>query len=642
MKNADRSEEQLARELAMLRRRVAELEQVKVTCARPKQTILAENLQLSAVVDAFDGFLYVCSQDYRIEFMNKRLIERTGRDGRGELCYEALHDRDAPCPWCANDRVIKGETVRGEVEDPKEHRWYFVSKTPVYHDNGMVSALSTILDITDRKMAATALQESEKRYRMIFDHSPLGIMHFDQNGVIIDFNEHFREMMGAPREAIVGFNMVESVQNEAMRSAILSALSGKFGHFEGDYLSVTGRKNTPIRAIYSRIDSEEGKFLGAVALFEDITEKKQAEEALRESEQRYRNLVETMNDGMLVRDEHDRISYANERFCQMLGCSRDEIVGRPVLDFLDEENRLILKEQLIKRQKGAHDAYEMTWTGKDGRKIVSILSPRPVFDPQGQVTGSFVVITDITRRKEAEEALARQAAELARSNSELEQFAYIASHDMQEPLRMVASYVQLLSRRYKGRLDSDADEFIAYAVDGAKRMQAMINDLLVYSRVGRREEDFKTVDCEASLDWALMNLGAAIESSGAVITRGPLPTLTAIAGQMGQLFQNLIGNAIKFRSEAPLHIHVSAEQKGSEWVFSVHDDGIGFDPQYSERIFLIFQRLHGKDVYPGTGMGLAICKKIIERHGGRIWSESSPGKGSVFYFTIPTVGGKGI
>jgi light-regulated signal transduction histidine kinase (bacteriophytochrome) len=262
------------------------------------------------------------------------------------------------------------------------------------------------------------------------------------------------------------------------------------------------------------------------------------------------------------------------------------------------------------------------------------MSPRPIFDARGEFKGSFATLTDITRRKQAEEALAQQAEELARSNADLERFAYVASHDMQEPLRMVTSYMQLLARRYTGRLDSDADEFIDYAVGGARRMQQMINDLLAYSRLGRRGEDFKSVDCDLSLDWALMNLRAAIETSGARITRDGLPTVIGSAGQLGQMFQNLIGNAIKFRGQAPLHVHISVKREENEWLFSVADNGIGFDQQYDERVFIIFQRLHGRG-YPGTGIGLAICKKIVERHGGRIWAKSEPGKGTIVYFTIP-------
>ncbi len=235
---------------------------------------------------------------------------------------------------------------------------------------------------------------------------------------------------------------------------------------------------------------------------------------------------------------------------------------------------------------------------------------------------------------------ARDMAELDRSNKELELFAYVASHDLQEPLRMVSSYTQLLARRYKGRLDANADEFIAYAVDGANRMQSLINDLLAYSRVGTRGKEFEPTDCTAVCDQTLANLKVTLEESDAAVACGPLPTVMADKMQIGRLFQNLIGNAIKYHGDEPPRVQVSAEQKGKEWVFSVRDNGIGIDPQYAERIFVIFQRLHTREEYPGTGIGLAICKKIVERHGGRIWMESQLGSGATFSFTIP-VGNKG-
>lgn len=249
----------------------------------------------------------------------------------------------------------------------------------------------------------------------------------------------------------------------------------------------------------------------------------------------------------------------------------------------------------------------------------------------------------IIERKFAEIRLKSSMDELEHSNNELQQFAYVASHDLQEPLRMVASYVQLLAKRYRGKLDEDADDFIDYAVDGAKRMQGLINDLLQYSRIGTQGKEFEATECEAVLDRALANLQMSIEESGAKVTHDLLPTVMADSSQLTQLFQNLIGNSIKFCRDEPAEIHIWAEEIEAEsesrvrsWYrFSVRDNGIGIDPKHSERIFLIFQRLHGKGEYAGTGIGLAICTRIVERHGGRLWVESGEGEGATFRFTIP-------
>ncbi|MBD2109622.1 response regulator [Nodosilinea sp. FACHB-13] len=235
-----------------------------------------------------------------------------------------------------------------------------------------------------------------------------------------------------------------------------------------------------------------------------------------------------------------------------------------------------------------------------------------------------------------QETLQRQ--ELARSNAELQQFAYIASHDLQEPLRMVTSYLQLLERRYKGQLDADADDFIQFAVDGALRMRTLINDLLTYSRIGTRGHAFELTSCTAAVEQAIANLQLAIEESGAVVTYPDLPLVQADPTQLVQLFQNLIGNAIKFHGEAPVRIAIAVSQTEDDWLFSVQDNGIGLDPQYADQIFVIFQRLNNRTHYPGTGIGLAVCKKIVERHGGRIWVEADLDQGSTFYFTIPQGG----
>ena len=265
-------------------------------------------------------------------------------------------------------------------------------------------------------------------------------------------------------------------------------------------------------------------------------------------------------------------------------------------------------------------------------------------DEIGALGTAFNTMAEEIRRKTtaldaANQSLNAVNTKLTESNTNLQQFAYVASHDLQEPLRMVSSYVQLLARRYQGRLDAEADEFIRFAVDGAVRMQQLINDLLEYSRIGTREKPMESTDAGAALTRALDNLAMAMLERRASVTRDELPTVVADASQLAQLFQNLIGNAIKFCRGNPPQIHVSATREGDAWRFSVRDNGIGIDPAYADRIFAIFQRLHTRDEYPGTGVGLAICKRIVQRHGGRIWVESQPGGGSTFCFTLPVTGG---
>jgi light-regulated signal transduction histidine kinase (bacteriophytochrome) len=285
---------------------------------------------------------------------------------------------------------------------------------------------------------------------------------------------------------------------------------------------------------------------------------------------------------------------------------------------------------------------EKRYLRKDGGIVWAMHSASTVHDATGRLLFGIAQVEDITERKRAQEGLAHanaelevHAEELERSNMDLQQFAYAASHDLSEPLRMVSSYVQLLAKRYGDKLDSDAEEFIGFALDGVVRMQALIDGLLMYSRAGTSDYATDPVDCNEIADATLLMLKTAIEERNAEVTVDPLPTVTGDANQLAQLLQNLIGNATKFVADGPPRVHVSAEREGQEWHFRVSDNGIGIDPAHLDRIFNVFQRLHGRGEYPGSGIGLAICKRIVERHGGRIWVESEPGQGSTFNFTIP-------
>jgi PAS domain S-box-containing protein len=355
-------------------------------------------------------------------------------------------------------------------------------------------------------------------------------------------------------------------------------------------------------------------------------------------EGRYRGLLEAAPDAMVVVNQRGKIVLLNVQAEKQFGYRRDELVGQRVKNIIPEgfAERLIADalrsaEDALAQQIGT--GIELTGRRKNGSDFPIEIMLSPLESTEGILVTA--AIRDITTRKEDEAHLLQKVKELNRSNEELGQFAYVASHDLQEPLRMVASYTQLLSRRYKGKLGSDADEFIAFAVDGASRMQRLIQDLLAYSRVGTKGMDLLDTSSEAALQQALINLRGAIEESGALVTHGALPTVPADEMQLIQLFQNLVGNAIKYQNPGVPRVHISAAKNGGKkWIFSVQDNGLGIDSQYFEKIFGVFQRLHKREEFAGTGIGLAICKKIVERHGGSISVESQPGQGSTFRFAL--------
>jgi PAS domain S-box-containing protein len=377
---------------------------------------------------------------------------------------------------------------------------------------------------------------------------------------------------------------------------------------------------------------------GAIqSLQKEISERRRVEKALRESEEKYRTILENIEDGYYEVDLAGNFTSFNDLMCRIWGYPREELMGMNDRQYTDKVNAKKVFQAFNTVYRTGKPGRECDWeiVRKDGtrRCIEASVSLRK--DGSGKPIGFRGIVRDITGRKRAEEALKVNTQELARSNKDLEQFAYVASHDLQEPLRMVTSYVQLLARRYKNKLDSDADEFINFAMDGAVRMQKLINDLLTYSRVSTRGKELEPTDCETVLNQSLNNLKVAIDENGALVTHDSLPTVMADNPQLVELFQNLIGNAIKFRGTEPPRVHVSASRNGNGWTFSVRDNGIGIAPEYAKRIFIIFQRLHSREKYAGTGIGLAICQRIAERHGGHIWVESEVGKGATFYFTLP-------
>jgi PAS domain S-box-containing protein len=521
--------------------------------------------------------------------------------------------------------------------------WVSTNIRPVRGRDGRIAYTEgALIDITERKHIEEALKGSEELYRSLFENMLNGFAYcrmFYEDGKPQDFaylavNGAFEKLTGL--KDVVGKRVSEVIPGIRESDPQVFEVYGR--------VALTGAPEvfeTYVKALkmwfYISVYSPVKECF--VAVFDVITERKLAEEALKSSEARYRELFDHMASSVAVYEaagngEDFIIRDFNRPAERLEKVRKEDIVGRSVrqvfpgvVDF------------------GLFDVFKRVWrTGVPEYFPVSLYRDARILGwrenyvyklPSGEIVAIY---DDVTERMQAAEKLQEQKLELERSNTELERFAYVASHDLQEPLRTISSYLQLLERRYLKNLDENATRYINFTVDAANRLQNMIGGLLEYSRVETRGQPFEPVNFESVLRQTVENLHSAVAESGAGITHDPLPTVMGDRGQLSRLFQNLLANSIRYRSQEPPRIHVSAVKQDSEWVLSVKDNGVGIDPEYKDQIFLIFQRLHGRDV-PGIGLGLSIAKRIVERHGGRIWVESEPGKGATFYFTIPAQGG---
>ena len=507
-------------------------------------------------------------------------------------------------------------------------------------DGHAVRVIGAMLDVSAAKKAEEDLRKSEEKYRSLVTNIPDAIWTADSEGRFRYVSPKFEQLSGYTVQEIRDRGVAlffESV-DAAERPAVMAAFQSIFTEGSGEIECQVRRKggdpvwvNVRAVAVYERNGVRY-----ADGLVTDITARKRAEEALRQNEESFRLLFLENPLPMWVDERRSRrFLEVNASAVAHYGYTRAEFLAMRITDIHAEEDLPLLQQALAADRPILEESGAWRHRLKSGRLIdVQITSHLMKWNG---VDAVLVVAQDITARKHAEEALRKRTVELERSNAELEQFAYVASHDLQEPLRMVAAFTQLLADRYQGRLDQDANDFIGFAVEGATRMRALIDGLLSFARVKSRAGELEPTNSEVVLRHCLTALSASIKEADARVTHDPLPIVLADGLQLGQLFQNLLGNALKFRNSRPPHIHVSAGRSGAEWVFSVSDNGIGIDPNYHEKIFVIFQRLHARQAYPGTGIGLSICKRIIERHGGRIWVESAEDKGATFYFTIPAL-----
>jgi|GEM_PF-3189396 len=608
------------------------------------------------------GLAVHSTENERFQYMNPKFQEIYGWPREILLDVDAFFDNVYPDPVF---RKEISEKIRIDMAsgDPARMVWENVPIVRRSGEKAVISArnipmpeknlmISTVWDVTERHRAEEALKASEERYRNYFELGRVGMAMTSLEKGWLEVNDRLCEFFGYSRDELKTMTWVELTHPEDLERDVAAfdrLMAGEANEYtlEKRFIRKDGQVVHGFIAVtcVRRSDGWPDYF---VALVQDITERKAAEATLREREEQLEQALgqlelalEAADMGTWEFDPLDGRFHWGPHCRELFGVpDHDDLEFRQAIDLIHPEDRervnRAMQEAVSPASDGKYDIeFRVVWP--DGSVHWLLARGQAYFEDEGEgrrCTHFFGTVMDITRRKEMELILEKAVAELRRSNRELEQFAYVASHDLQEPLRMVASYVQLLARRYRGRLDADADEFIGFAVDGANRMQQLINDLLNFSRVGRRSDPLRPVPMSEVMDRVLKTLRPAIEESGAAIEQGPLPTVLGDPVLLTQLVQNLVTNAIKFHGDEPPKVVVSAEPEDkNSWRFKVQDNGEGIDPQYFDKLFVIFKRLHARD-QPGTGIGLATCKKIVEHHGGRIWVESEPGRGSTFLFTL--------
>ena len=637
----------------------------------------------SNIVGAFSGALEGSVMNANEEFL--RIVGYT----REELLAGRINWKEITPP------EFREETARAEQElhrtgicTPyrKEYKRKDGSRVPVFVwsallEGGPETGIAFVLDLSERERTQEALRRSEEQWRDVFENNPTMYFMIDASGTVISVNSVGAEQLGYTVDELVGHSVLE-VFPEVERSEARRHVALCLEH-PGQSMSWEIRKMRKdgsmlwVRETAKAVVREKNQLV-VLIVCEDITERMETQEKLRRSEAFLAEAQKISHTGSWCWNIPSGMLLWSEEHSLLFGIDPKAGMQPTFKLFLqlvhaDDRSRIQhILEKAIRERTGFDCEYRITLFDGQVKHVQGV--GKPIVKESGAIDDYIGTTMDITARKQAEEALraahdvlekrvlertcelkesnqrleleiverkrteavlARRSQELARSNAELEQLAYIASHDLQEPLRMVASYLQLIERRYQDKLDADGHEFIGYAVNGAHRMQALIDDLLTYSRIGTRGKPMQPTDCAKVVETALQSLRIVIAETDARITCAELPTVTGDEIQLTQLFQNLIANAIKFRRNCRPEIHILAQSDDGFWRISVQDNGIGIDPEYFSRIFDMFQRLHGSSAYPGNGIGLAICRKIVERHGGRIWVESVPGTGSAFVFTLP-------
>jgi len=623
---------------------------------------------LQTLLNAWAESTELVAEDGTILALNEAAAKMAGKSPKellGSCIYSHLPEASAKALKARIQSVLRTAHLE-RFEEKQNGRIIERTIHPVLDGRKKVKQLAIYSrDITEQRLAEADSRNAMIYARNLIEASLDPLVTISPEGKIMDANKAAEEATGVTREKLIGSDFSDYfTEPDKARAGYQTALSQ--GKVRDLLLTLRHKSGRLMDVLYNAavFRDEKGEIKGVFAAARDITALMRAEKELIKHQKHLKEMVRERTAEMIqtnrqmererdkaqryleiagaiivALNERGEVSLINQKGCELLEYSQEDILGKNWFEhFVPESVRDELKALFRKLVAGEIDSakyYENPILTRSQKQRMIAWQNTLLKDDAGKIIGTLSSGMDISERKMMEDELRKALEELRRSNQDLEQFAYVASHDLQEPLRMVSSFTQLLEKKYKDQLDDEGREFIKFAVDGANRMRRLINDLLAYSRVRTRGKEMEPTDSHSALGEALANLSAMVQESGAIITNDDLPVVKADKSQLIQLFQNLISNAIKFCSEDVPHIHISAEKQDNEWLFSVKDNGIGIEPQYYDKIFEIFKRLQRDEKYPGTGIGLAICKRIVERHNGRIWVESEPGKGSVFYFTIP-------
>jgi PAS domain S-box-containing protein len=616
---------------------------------RPHSALVAsevtENAVFREMMEALPVAIYTTDPQGRLTYFNPAAAKLSGRVpelGTDKWCvtWKMFLPDGTPLPHdqCPMAVALKGVPVPTGIEciaeRPDGTRFWFTPCPAVVRDGEgrIVAGINLLMDITDRKNAEI---EANTQFRAIVETTPECVKIVAPDGALLFMNAPGLGMVGAPSaDAVMGksvYDLVAPEDRDRFREFNARICQGEKAALEFDIVGLQGHRHqmeshaAPLRHV-------NGSTVH-LAITRDVTERKQAERASL----LLSAIVESSDDAIISKDLNAVITSWNMGAERMFGYTAAEAVGQPVtilipLDRLEEEPKILARLRRGERV----DHFETVRRRKDGTLLDISLTISPIRDVRGAIVGASKIARDISARKRAEAEQKRVQEELRRANQDLEQFAFSATHDLQEPLRTIRIYSELLAQSYGEVLAGDGLEFVRYLRNGATRMQTLVRDLLAYTQLTNFDKPDQTADANEGLKTAISNLAAAVSESGALITVAPLPSLPVHGTHLQQLFQNLIGNAIKYRSpERTPEVHVTAERQNEYWVFAVTDNGIGIAPEYKENIFGLFKRLHTSDKYSGTGIGLAICQRIVDRYHGRIWVESKLGQGSTFRFTLP-------